>query len=84
MFEPTPTSPDSLLVNLSYEFGHNDQIGLHRGQMSDFKQCLNLLLVIFFVARKPIINGRAIRPTGILFCYLGPRGMYLHMHTHTS
>ena len=36
--------------------------------MSDFEQCLNRLeLGKFSVSRKPIINGGAIRPVGLLF-----------------
>ena len=35
--------------------------------MSDFEQCLKLTFSNFSVARKPIINGGAIRPGGLLF-----------------
>ena len=35
--------------------------------MSDFEQCLKLTFSQFAVARKPIINGGAIRPGGLLF-----------------
>ena len=35
--------------------------------MNDFEQCLKLTFNKFSVARKPIINGGAIRPGGLLF-----------------
>ena len=37
--------------------------------MNDFEQCLKLTFGKFSVARKPIINGGAIRPGGLLFKY---------------
>ena len=35
--------------------------------MSNFEQCLKRTFSKFSVARKPIINGGAIRPGGLLF-----------------
>ena len=49
------------MVNFAYEFG---QI-MTRGQMSDFE----LTFGKFSVSRKPITNGGAIRPTGLLSLY---------------
>ena len=37
-------------------WANNDQLWLPRGQMNDLEQCLNWLLVTFFVARKSILN----------------------------
>ena len=38
--------------------------------MSDSEQCLKLTVGNFSVARKPITNGGAIRPGGLLFIFV--------------
>ena len=57
MFESTPIWPDFTFGKLFiWIWANNDQLWLPRGQMSDLEQCLNWLLVTFFVARKSILN----------------------------
>ena len=67
-FEPTPIWSDFTFGQLFiWIWVSNDQIWLPRAHMSEFEQCLKLTFGKFSVARKPIINGGAIRPGGLLY-----------------
>ena len=62
MFEPTPTWPNFDQLSM-WIWANNDQIGLPRGQMSDFEHCLNWLGK-FSVARNQLymaeLSGREV------------------------
>ena len=58
-----------LLVNISF-WAKNDQIWLPEARcmiFSNIRTDFNLIFVQFSVARKLILNGGAIRPTGLLY-----------------
>ena len=83
MFEPTRTWTNLTFGKLM-NFANNDQIWLPRGWMNEFDQFFqptstwpNLTFGRFSVARKPNIDGGAIRPTGLLFKYKVYRWTYL-------
>ena len=66
MFKPIPIWPDFTLVIISYEFG---QIMTRHDFLEARWVILSNVLTFgkFSVSRKPIMNGGAIRPVGLLF-----------------
>ena len=68
MFKPTPIWPDFTLVNFSYEFG---QIMTRHDFLEARWVIFSNVLTFgkFSVSRKPIMNGGAIRPVGLLFLF---------------